>query len=84
MLGQAFSSTVHDLAHGLRLVALGVIAYFLLAAVITEIVYHLRGGRDGYERREAEKLPAELAELERQHREEIRCMGGRRHLETPR
>lgn len=87
MLGPAASNTFHDLATGIGLVGLGVVAYFLLAVVCSELLYRVRGGSAGYERREAHKLPAELAELEAQHRDEIACMGsgrrGRRRVAGP-
>ena len=78
MLGQALANSISDLAAGIGWVGLGVVLYFLLAAVFTEAFYLLRGGREGWERREAKRLPAELAELERQRRAEIRCIGGGR------
>ncbi len=88
MLGDALANAFSDLATGFGtiglIVLLGLGAYFVLALACSGAVYLLRGGQEGYERREAKKLPAELKELERQRRDEIRCMGGRRHLETPR
>jgi hypothetical protein len=78
MLGHALANTLSDLATGIGWVGMGIVLYFLLAAVCTEVFYLLRGGRRGWERREAKRLPAELAELERQRRAEIRCMGGGR------
>jgi hypothetical protein len=78
MLGHAISNTFNDLATAIGWVGLGVIAYFLLAAVCTELFYLARGGKQGWERREAKKFPAELEALERQHRQQIRCIGGSR------
>jgi hypothetical protein len=83
MLGHAITNSFSDLASAIGWIGLGIIAYFLLVAVFETALYYHRGGRRGWEEREARDLSAELASFEAQRREAIRCMGGGRRGPGP-
>lgn len=79
MILDALGNALRDLATGLGGVGLGVIGYFALVLLGEFCWYRWRGGRRGYEIREARSLPEDYRLWqEQQRREQIKCMGGGR------
>jgi len=85
MILDALWETARDLATGLGVVGLGILGYFLFVAVLQLALYYARGGEQGYQQREARKLPKEWSEWRaQQQRKNLRCIGGgRRGPEAP-